>query len=72
VVISDFCEAEYRRAAARLRDMIDQSNGADYRRNYAVAELSVQTVGGPRYAALYERQFGQAIPVHGLSRPAQS
>jgi len=72
VIISDFCEAEYRRAAARLREMLDQSTEADYRRSYAVAEFSVQTVGGPRYAALYERQFERAVPVQGMSTPVQS
>jgi glycosyltransferase involved in cell wall biosynthesis len=72
VVISEFTRAEYRRAALRLSQMLEDPSGADYRRCYALAKLSIQNVGGPRYAAVYDRLLGLAVRVPGVSTPAES
>jgi glycosyltransferase involved in cell wall biosynthesis len=55
VILSDFSEAEYRRAAGELCALIEDENTSHRCREYAGQELSLSRVGGPRYAAMYER-----------------
>jgi glycosyltransferase involved in cell wall biosynthesis len=57
VLIRDFSLEEYARAARQLSLILDEES-REYRRAYALRELSLANVGGPRYARVYEHVFG--------------
>jgi len=61
VVISAFDEPGYRRAALMLSEILEDPSGRHYRRHYAAAELSIQSVAGPRYAAVYDQLLGEPL-----------
>jgi glycosyltransferase involved in cell wall biosynthesis len=55
VIVEDFSEGEFKRAACELSAALDDEAVAGRCRDYADRELSLEKVGGPRYAAIYER-----------------
>jgi glycosyltransferase involved in cell wall biosynthesis len=71
VVVHEFTEEEYRRGANDLMRLLDDSGTAERCRRFAEQELSLSGVGGPRYAAVYDRCLGtRAITTHSRGRPA--
>jgi glycosyltransferase involved in cell wall biosynthesis len=55
VVLREFSEAEYWRAVYELCKLLDDSRTAQRCRAFVERELSLQQVGGPRYANIYWR-----------------
>lgn len=55
VVIRNLCEDDFRRAARELFDLMEDGATAARCQEFAEHELSLRTVGGPRYAAVYSR-----------------
>jgi glycosyltransferase involved in cell wall biosynthesis len=55
VVVHDFTADDYRRAAGELARLLDTPGTAEHCRRCAEEELSLDGVGGPRYAAVYAR-----------------
>jgi glycosyltransferase involved in cell wall biosynthesis len=60
VVVRELSVDEYRRAALELLQFLDDGNTSRRCRAYAERELSLSAIGGPRYAAVYERLLGQS------------
>ncbi|HKA23152.1 MAG TPA: glycosyltransferase [Blastocatellia bacterium] len=60
IVISEFSEREFIRAASNLSDLLKDKSTAARCRALAETELSLSKVGGPRYAAIYENLLGAA------------
>ncbi|HKV41670.1 MAG TPA: glycosyltransferase [Blastocatellia bacterium] len=54
VSVKQFTEAEYEKAARGLSVTLSDPAARPYRRRYAKQEFSLETVGGPRYSAIYE------------------
>lgn len=57
VVVREFSETEYRRAAGELSQLLEDSQAAERCRRFADQELSLVEVGGARYYSVYERLF---------------
>jgi glycosyltransferase involved in cell wall biosynthesis len=55
IVISDYSDDSYRRAADELRVLLEDKVTAGRCREFAEQELSLSNVGGPRYISVYER-----------------
>jgi glycosyltransferase involved in cell wall biosynthesis len=68
VVLRDFSDAEYRRAAEELRTVIEDRSAHARCREFAGRELSLAKVGGPRYVALYQRLLNCETPCAAASR----
>jgi glycosyltransferase involved in cell wall biosynthesis len=58
VVLRDFSDSDYLRAADELSELLTEDDIARRCREFAERELSLAEVGGPRYAAVYERLLG--------------
>lgn len=67
VVLEDFSEREYRRAAGEVMELMDEPETARVCREYAGSTLSLDGVGGSRYAGVYERLLGTALMEPGDS-----
>ncbi len=65
VSLREFSAAEYNRAAEALCELLADSQIAERCRGFAGRELSYARVGGPRYAAIYERLL--APDVHEMA-----
>ncbi|MGV3722827.1 MAG: glycosyltransferase [Actinomycetota bacterium] len=68
VVLCDFTETEYERAATLLLGLINASDVRSRCRDYASAALSLHSVGAARYAGVYEAIFSSAASP--LEQPA--
>ena len=55
VIVRGFSLVEYHRAALELVQFLDDVNTSRRCRAFAERELSLSSIGGPRYAAVYER-----------------
>lgn len=66
VVLEDFSEREYRRAAGEVMELMDEPETARVCREYAGSTLSLDGVGGPRYAEVYGRLLGVNPAREGL------
>lgn len=60
VVLREFLDDEFRRGVTELDGLLAASDTRERCRAFAAGELSLQAVGGPRYAALYHRLLSQA------------
>jgi glycosyltransferase involved in cell wall biosynthesis len=56
-MIQDYSDVEYRRAARELSDLLAIPDTSQRCRECGEQELSLSSIGGPRYAALYERML---------------
>jgi glycosyltransferase involved in cell wall biosynthesis len=63
LVIRDFTEGEYRQAVNGLRLLLEDESTPSRCREFAEKHLSLSSVGGPRYASVYERLLGRAARV---------
>jgi len=52
-------QAEYRRAIGSLSDMLDDPATPDRCREFARQQLSLERIGAPRYASVYERLMSE-------------
>ena len=60
VVLKGFAEDDMRRAARELLDVLARPDVGVACRDFAASQLSLADVGGPRYAAVYERLVGSS------------
>jgi glycosyltransferase involved in cell wall biosynthesis len=60
VIVREFSPVEYRRAALELMQLLDDPNTSRGCRAFAERELSLSSIGGPRYAAVYQRLLGRS------------
>jgi glycosyltransferase involved in cell wall biosynthesis len=58
VIVREFSVVEYHRAAREILQFLEDDDTSRRCRAFAERELSLSTVGGPRYAAVYERLLG--------------
>jgi glycosyltransferase involved in cell wall biosynthesis len=70
VIVREFSVVEYHRAALELVQFLDDENTSRRCSAFAERELSLSTIGGPRYAAVYERLLG-APAVAAVSSPSE-
>lgn len=59
VVLHDFSDDEFRRGVIELEALIAATDTRRRCREFAARELSLAAVGGPRYAAIYQRLLSQ-------------
>jgi glycosyltransferase involved in cell wall biosynthesis len=71
-MIQDYSDSEYRRAAHELTALLAGNDTSRRCREFAEQELSLSSIGGPRYAAVYERLLGapSLTPVSHATEPA--
>lgn len=67
VLLFDFSDAEYRRAALELKAVIEDRDVRNRCREFAGRELSMAKVGGPRYIEMYRRLLGIESPCVAVS-----
>jgi glycosyltransferase involved in cell wall biosynthesis len=60
IVLHEFSDAEYQRAAEAVCVLLADEKVRQRCYEFAERELSVVRVGGPRYAAVYERLLAQS------------
>jgi glycosyltransferase involved in cell wall biosynthesis len=63
VIVHNFSDNDFRRAAQELFDLIEDEGTSTRCQKFAEQELSLRTVGGPRYAAVYARLLEDGSPI---------
>lgn len=63
VIVRTFSAADYRIASKELAGLIEDEQTSIRCQKFAEQELSLRTVGGPRYAAVYTRLLEDAPPM---------
>ncbi len=62
VVLREFSAAEFQRGVAALDELLSTSETRQRCREFAARELSLASVGGPRYASIYGRLLSPSWP----------